>query len=250
MATENIIKPNAFLRLSERALGRLQDSGSLIKAASETTLMRSGDKIAEPDIYYILRGSVLVYVTFINSNDECVLDYLHEGDFVGELPLFANTHYRSATVMANEDCELLLVKCAQMKRLMDEDSEILMYLTHQLARRLHQTTQRLYSMNFHSAGERLMHFLLLSARNARPGLSLPASGGGKGAKAIDSITLKVTRREIGRTIGCARETAGRELKALEHKDYLRLEGSQIILVDPVRMITDNFEKSIARIWLD
>ncbi|MCA8836724.1 MAG: cyclic nucleotide-binding domain-containing protein [Gammaproteobacteria bacterium] len=234
--------------LSQDARLELERIGVRHSYPKNKVIMKSGASLGGQGIYFILSGSVLIYVLYNSSHDQCVLDYLHQGDFVGELPLFTNTRYRSATVKTNEKCELLLVDNLQMRRLLARNSEILMYMTGQLAERLHQTTQRLYTMSFLAVEERLMHFLLLAARKLRPDLNTEPTR--KTGQIGEPIELRITRREIGHTIGCARETAGKLLKKLERHGYLRVDGMIIVLLEPVKMIVENFENDIARIWLD
>jgi len=56
-------------------------------------------------IYYILKGSVAVYIED-EQGREMIISYLNQGEFFGELGLFDEICRRSAWVRAKSDCEL------------------------------------------------------------------------------------------------------------------------------------------------
>ena len=230
--------------ISYSAIEKLQKIGTVSDCAAGKILLEGGESAHHQNTYLILSGSVLIYVMYGYPKTGCILDYLHQWDLFGEMPLFVENHYRTATVKANEPCKLLRIACDDMRHILKHDNEVLFFLTKQMAIRLHQTTQRLYSMCFFNAEERLMHYLFLSAKKLNPNLT------DSNPENPESIMMRITRKEIGFAIGCARETAGKLLYKLEKQRWIKLFGLQILLLDPIRMIKENFETDVARVWID
>jgi len=64
--------------------------------------------------YFILKGSV--GVGYINADEYVILNYLHEGDFFGEVAALTGTQ-RTANIITEEPCEFLIIPAKVMRRL-------------------------------------------------------------------------------------------------------------------------------------
>jgi MFS family permease len=64
--------------------------------------------------YFILKGNV--GVGYLKDNDYVILNYLHEGDFFGEVAALTGMQ-RTANVITEEECEFLIIPSKVMKRL-------------------------------------------------------------------------------------------------------------------------------------
>jgi CRP/FNR family cyclic AMP-dependent transcriptional regulator len=90
-------------------------------------------------------------------------------------------------------------------------------LASQLAERLGKTTQKVGDLAF----------LLVTGRVARTLLDL--------CKEPDALThpdgmqIKITRQEIGRIVGCAREMVGRVLKTLDDQGLVSVKGKPMVV---------------------
>lgn len=73
-------------------------------------------------LYIVKTGSVRVTKTE-NGKDEKVLAILNPGDHFGEIALVDN-HPRSATVIANEDAQLIQIHADDFNKLLESDKEI------------------------------------------------------------------------------------------------------------------------------
>ena len=73
-------------------------------------------------LYIVKTGSVRVTKTE-DGDEEKVLAILNPGDHFGEIAL-VDKHPRSATVIANEDSELIQIQAGDFNRLLDSDREI------------------------------------------------------------------------------------------------------------------------------
>jgi CRP-like cAMP-binding protein len=64
--------------------------------------------------YFILKGSVGVGI--IQEQEYTILSYLREGDFFGEVAVLRERQ-RTANLIAEEDCEFLIIPAPTMKQL-------------------------------------------------------------------------------------------------------------------------------------
>ncbi|MBT7410126.1 MAG: cAMP-activated global transcriptional regulator CRP, partial [Methylococcales bacterium] len=153
---------------------------------------------------------------------EIILAYLNEGEFIGEMGLFAEVKNRSVLVRTKIACQLAEISYTKLHHLLDgalsEDyKEILFALGSQLTHRLLLTSRKVGHLAF----------LDVTGRIARTLLDL--------CKEPDAIThpdgmqIKITRQELGRIVGCSREMAGRVLKNLEQQGLLSGKGKTIVV---------------------
>ena len=69
---------------------------------------------ASDSAYFILKGSVAA--GYLKDDEYVILNYLHEGDFFGEVAALTGAQ-RTANIITEEDCELLIIPSKVMKRL-------------------------------------------------------------------------------------------------------------------------------------
>src|SRR5574343_1495697 len=111
------------------------------KYPSKSTLIHQGEK-AET-LYYIVKGCVAVLVKD-EDGTEMILSYLNQGDFIGELGLFADSEapIRTAWVRAKGSCEIAEISYKKFRQLIQVNPEILIRLSGQMAARLQHTSQK------------------------------------------------------------------------------------------------------------
>ena len=163
-------------------------------------IIREGDP--STDLYYIISGSVTVQVED-KKGREIVLTYLNPGDFFGELGLFDDSLKRSAFVRAKEKCEIAQISYDRMKSLHEIFPDLLFAIASQMA------------------------LTDVKGRVARTLLDLckePAA-----MTHPDGMLVRITRRELGRIVGCSREMVGRVLKDLEEDHLIDVSGKSIVV---------------------
>lgn len=167
-------------------------------------------------LYYIIKGSVMVFMTD-DEDKEVILSYLNQGDFIGEVGVFEETPERTASVRAKSACEVAEIPYTKFKQLIQVNSDILIKLAQQMARRLHDTSQKVSDLTFLDVAGRIAQTLLNLA--AQPdAITHP-----------DGMQIKITRQEIGQIVGCSRETVGRTLKMLEEQKLIEAKGKTIVI---------------------
>lgn len=181
---------------------------------AKTTIIHSGD--VPETLYYVIEGSVSV-VMEDDDGREIVLAYLCAGDFFGEMGLFDDENNRSAWVVARSKCELAEINYEQFRRLVDENPDILMALTTQMAARLRKTSQKVRDLAFLDVTGRVASTLLDLAK-------LPDA-----ITHPDGMQIRITRQEIARIVGCSREMVGRVLKELEDRGLIHARGKTMVI---------------------
>lgn len=179
------------------------------------TLIHAGEDAES--LFYIVNGAVSV---FIKDDDgkEMLLTNLGQGEFVGEISLFEDRiQPRTAWVRTKGNCEIAEISYKKFKQLVHLNSDILMYLSAQMARRLRMTSRQVSNLAFLDVTGRIAQTLMNLAK--MPDAMTHPEG----------MQIKITRQEIGQMVGCSRETVGRILKMLEDDGLISAHGKTIVV---------------------
>ena len=184
------------------------------------TIVHAG---AEPHtLFLILEGSVSVLVED-TAGREMVLAYLNPGEFFGEMCLFPEQKTRTAIVRTRTATLVAEVGFQAFRNFNREHPDIMFEVAGQLATRLRDTSRRLRDLTFLDVAGRL-------ARSLMDLMDQPdAQSGARG------ITVKVSRQELARLVGCSREMAGRVLKKLEEDGLVSTQGRSIHIANGARL---------------
>ncbi len=167
-------------------------------------------------LYYIVKGSVSVLLEDKNDH-EIVLDYLNDGDFFGEMGLFAQQASRSAWVKARNDCEVAEISYTKFNSLRKNIPDVLFEISTQIANRLRKTSRKVGDLAFLDVTGRIAGTLLELAKQP-DAMTHP-----------DGMQIKITRQELGKIVGCSREMAGRVLKTLEEQNLIHVKGKTLVI---------------------
>jgi CRP/FNR family cyclic AMP-dependent transcriptional regulator len=178
------------------------------------TMIHTGD--SPQTLYLLLEGSVSIMLEDEHGR-EIVLAYLSPGDFFGEMCLFPEQKLRTAIVRTRSPTLVAETGYQAFRQFGREHPEIMFELAGQLAGRLRDTSRRLGDLAFLDVAGRLARALLDLCQ--KPGAVASARG----------ITVRISRQELARNVGCSREMAGRVLKKLEEDGVLSSKGRSILV---------------------
>lgn len=168
-------------------------------------------------LYLIIKGSVTVLIKEPEGK-EMILSYLNNGDFIGELGLFNESqNYRNVWVRTKVEAEIAKISYRKLRKLIQINPEILMYLTKQIVQRLQVTSEKVSSLAFLDVTRRIAQTLFNLAK--QPDAMTHPKG----------MQIKVTRQEVGQIVGCSRETVGRILKILQAQNLISARGKTIVV---------------------
>lgn len=191
------------------------DRLSLTKKCSKDTIILLEDEEGDT-LFVITKGKVKVS-TFSEGGKELIFTILGGGDFFGDMSLL-DGRPRSATVISIEDTEMKMIRRSDFHILIEKHPKIALRLLEALTLRLRRTDERLESLALLDVTGRIAGVLLQLAEE-------------QGEKSNHSVRIKYrpTHQELANMVGTTRETVTRVLKQLENKDYITIDGKEIII---------------------
>jgi CRP/FNR family transcriptional regulator, cyclic AMP receptor protein len=167
-------------------------------------------------LFMILEGRIKVTILG-DDGREIILTMLGPGDLFGEMALLDNEP-RSATAIAVEESELLLLQRSDFQAVVGENPGISVALIKVLTARLRRANHQIQTLALLDVYGRVARVILDMAREE-----------GRRLKDGRIAFRRATHQEIANRIGTTRETVTRMLKDLERQGLVRVEGREIIL---------------------
>ena len=191
-----------------------------IAARCKSAQYRKGDVIfyktdLSTDLYIVNAGK-LKAVLADEEGGEIVLAQFEKGAFFGELSLLDGKG-RSATIVADGDAELAILKKDVFLDLLCKEPKIAVELMGTLVERLRKADDMIESLAFFEVGERLSRTLLDAA--TAEGVNI------KGFLRAG----KLTHKELAARIGSSREAVSKCMKVLATKGITKEAEGQILI---------------------
>jgi CRP/FNR family transcriptional regulator, cyclic AMP receptor protein len=197
---------------------------ALSKKCSKDTIILLEDEEGDT-LFILIKGKVKV-TTFSESGKELIFSILGEGDFFGDMSLLDGKP-RSATIISLEESELRMIRRSDFNNLIEKHPRIALKLLEELTSRLRRADERIESLAL----------LDVTGRIAGVLLQLADYQGNKNQKNIQ-IKARPTHQELANMVGTTRETVTRVLKQLENKNYITIDGKDIIIPEPLKFKND------------
>ncbi len=170
-------------------------------------------------LYVIATGTVKIALSAPDGR-ELLLALLGPGDFFGELSLLDGAP-RSADAIAQEDCQLLLLRRENFLAFLNGHPEATKSLLRVLARRLRATDEVVHEAAFLDLPGRVARLLLrLGQTHGRPEQDGVVLG------------LRLTHAELASMVGSSRESISRLLKHWQRQGLIRYHAGLLTLVRP------------------
>jgi CRP/FNR family transcriptional regulator, cyclic AMP receptor protein len=182
--------------------------GSIIMAAGDPT----------DSLYIIVSGRLKVMMSDAEGK-EVILSILSSGEIFGEMGLIDDSP-RSASVVAIEACELLVITRRDFKKCMTENAEMAMAVMRGLVRRLREADRKIGSLALLDVYGRVAR-LLLDMSETVDGQKM--------------VTKRLPKQDIAKMIGASREMVSRVMKDLQMGGYIEMRGSSIVLRDTIML---------------
>ena len=167
-------------------------------------------------LFIILHGRVKVAI-FGDDGKEVTLSILSEGDFFGEMSLL-DQEPRSATIVAEEDCELLSLQRDDFTRALEHDPGMSGSLIQVLAARLRKANHQISTLALLDVYGRVARVIQEMAEEE-----------GKRLKDGRVVVRRPTHMDIAHRIGSSRETVTRMMRDLEENGHIETQGREIFL---------------------
>jgi len=171
------------------------------------------------ELYVLVTGHLKVVSTDPEGRD-AGLGVMGPGEVFGEVALLDGGP-RSATIIALDPCELLVIRREHFLRFLKESPDTAVQLLSVLAGRLRKLTERTEDIAFLRVGERL----------AKTIAALASSYGEKQADGSLRLALKMSQQEMGDLVGATRESANKQIRAWEQDGLVSQDHGHLIIHD-------------------
>ena len=175
-------------------------------------------------LFIVARGSVKILVPAEDGAEPAILTTIGPGGFFGELALL-DGGARSATAVAMDAVEALVLHRDPFDKLMDGDPRIRRALLAALAREIRRLTAQLEDLHFLDLPERLISHLL---RQIAAGAPSRSSGEVR-------LAWPYTQGELAGMIGGSRQSVNRLLADFVAQGLLRFDHDELVIPEPRRL---------------
>ncbi len=201
-----------FETLDDDCLQPLTHVAMLRPIPRHTVVLHAGDRT--DNIYFVLSGALKVQVSD-EEGREVILSMLGPGELFGEMGVL-DDHPRSATVLAVEPSEVVVIGKDDFKRCLVENPDVSLFIMRNLVKRLRLADRNIESLALLDVYGRVARLLLESADLV------------EGRKVV---THKLTKQDIAKMIGASREMVSRVMRDLTAQGLIQEHEGQLILVD-------------------
>ena len=171
------------------------------------------------DVFVLLEGQAKVVVA-ARDGRELLLVIRSEGDIVGELAAIDSAP-RSASVIALEDCEVVVISAERFRALLDERPRITRFLLFAMAARMRQTSERQLEFGLDDALGRVCRRLI----------EMGERYGTESERGV-VIDAPLSQRDMASWSGISRQAVVKALKALRSLGWIETHGTTFVLLQP------------------
>ena len=169
-------------------------------------------------MFVILNGRVKIS-RISDEGREVILSIMVDGDFFGEMSIL-DGQTRSANAVTLEDTELLIIRRENFLQILHDYPQLAINLLKELAHRLRRSDAQIKSLSLQNALGKVASTLLRIADD---------SGIIKQGRV--EIAHLPPQQDLANMAGTSRETISRVIKTLNQLDYVRKEGSKLIIMN-------------------
>jgi CRP/FNR family transcriptional regulator, cyclic AMP receptor protein len=173
-------------------------------------VMREGEHTNA--IYFILNGALKVLVSDEDGR-EVIIAILGRGEMFGEMGVIDDDP-RSATVMATQPSDLVVVTKADFQQVLSDNFEVSLAIMRGLAKRLRIADRKIETLALHDVYGRVARLLLDLAEES------------DGQRIIHR---RITKQDIAKMIGASREMVSRVMKDLQQQGLVEETDHGIVL---------------------
>ena len=174
-------------------------------------------------VYFLIKGSIKIG-TFSNDGREVIKHILHPMAMFGELSLAGERKRSDFAHSLKSDTQIAVLRIAHIKQVMKQNYHLSMRILQFIGARLQQTENRLESLIFKDARERIIEFLKDSAEK-------------QGKKIGYELLIKhtLTQQDIANITGTSRQTVTSVLNDLKKANLIYFNRRSILIRDLAKL---------------
>jgi CRP/FNR family cyclic AMP-dependent transcriptional regulator len=200
-----VLEPAAFDQLCRYA--------KLVNFKRGATIFSKGDP--GNCLYAVISGTVKISTSSAGGRS-AIFNLMGPGGVLGEVALLDGLE-RTADATANTDCELCVIDRREFIPFLQHQPALAMKFIELLCARVRWTSEQVEQVILQDLPGRLAGALLRLTEKPRQ----PPGG----------RTIVVTQQEISEMVGMSRESINKQLRAWEHRNWVRLEHGAIVVLD-------------------
>jgi CRP-like cAMP-binding protein len=210
-----------FSRVDDTTLAHCTESLRSRRYRRNETIFHQGDP--GDSLYIVESGAVKIVLPDPEGEEGAIIATLGPGDFFGELALLDGEEH-SATAMALEPTEALVLRRDAFDRLVDEEPDLRRALFAGLVGELRRLTNHVGELHFLNLPGRLARRIVRMAREVDPA----ASGEVR-------LPWPFSQSELAGMIGGTRQTVNRLLSEFTADGLIRIEKETLVVPDLERL---------------
>ena len=199
-----------FTGLPETQLNHIARMAVLRREPRNKTIVFVG--AGTDSLFVIVKGSAKV-LNRDSEGREVILSMLGAGECFGEMGLIDDSP-RSADVVTNEPCDLLVISKADFTRALSENVDLCLNIMKSLVLRLREANHKIESLALMDVYGRVAKLLL--------DLSETENG-------VRVVKRRITKLDMAKMVGASRKMISRVMRNLEHRGIIRSEPGRIVL---------------------
>jgi CRP/FNR family transcriptional regulator, cyclic AMP receptor protein len=172
--------------------------------------------------FVIVSGRVHVAV-ITSEGKSAILATLKPGDFFGEMAIL-DGEPRSASVIASEDCTLLMLYRKMFLDILQRYPKITIQMLIEMSRRIRRANKHINTLSLMSVYGRVADVLLQLAKDQ-----------GQRVREMIVIPSRPTHQVIADMAGTSRETVSRILSQLQKKHYIVIDGKKLVILNEEKL---------------
>jgi len=216
-ATEFLRQLSLFQDLTEKELEQISRIAKFEKIRKNEYLYREGERADK--IYFLVKGIIKIG-SHASDGREVIKHVLNPMAMFGELVLMGEEKRKDFAIAMNDEAVTYYIRAAQFHQLLQTNNRLAMKLLNFIGHRLRRTENRLESLIFKDARERIIDFLVDSATN-------------QGRKIGYELLIKhcLTQQDIANITGTSRQTVTSVLNDLRKSNLIYFNRRSILIRD-------------------
>ena len=177
----------------------------------------------EGQTFFVIASGVVHVAVMTSEGKSAVLATLKRGDFFGEMALL-DGEPRSASVVAAQECDLLLLYRRVFLDMLQRFPKIAIHLLTEMSQRLRRANHHINTLSMMSVYGRVADVLIELSKE-------------HGIRAKDMILIynRPTHQTIANMAGTSRETVSRILSQLQKKRYIAIDGKKMVILNEKKL---------------
>lgn len=204
-----------FSRLTPEQVASVESCAQIRKFVRGNLIYLPSD--ASESVLVLMSGRVKIYHNTADGK-QALLALIEPGEIFGEMAVLDDGGEREEFAEAMEASSVIRIPGSDIRRLMEEHSEVSLGVTKLMGLRRQRIERRLKSLLFRSNRERLIHLLL----------ELADKYGRRTSEGVE-IGVKLSHQDLASIIGSTRETVTVVLGELQNEGSLLIKRRQIVL---------------------